>query len=85
VPSLVDDGRTGLLVPAGDAAALADALGRLVRSPELRGRLGDAAARYAASEFSAVRTAQRYLRLYRSLASGEPQAVAGAKYRDMEV
>jgi glycosyltransferase involved in cell wall biosynthesis len=85
VPSLVDDGRTGLLVPAGDAAALADALGRLVRSPELRERLGDAAARHAASEFSAVRTAQRYLRLYRSLASGEPQAVAGAKYRDMEV
>jgi glycosyltransferase involved in cell wall biosynthesis len=85
VPSLVEDGRTGLLVPAGDAAALGSALGRLVRSPELRGRMGDAAARHAANEFSAARTAQQYLRLYRSLASGEPRAVAGAEYRDMEV
>ena len=85
VPSLVADEQTGLLVPAGDPAALAIALGRLVRSPELRERIGAAAARHAASEFSAVRTAQQYLRLYRSLASGGPRVVAGAEYRDMEV
>jgi glycosyltransferase involved in cell wall biosynthesis len=85
VPSLVADEETGLLVPAGDPAALAIALGRLVRSPALRERIGAAAARHAASEFSAVRTAQQYLRLYRSLASGGPRVVAGAEYRDMEV
>jgi glycosyltransferase involved in cell wall biosynthesis len=85
VPSLVVDERTGLLVPAGDPAALAAALGRLVRSASLRERIGDEAARHAASEFNAVRTAQQYLRLYRSLASGGPRVVAGAEYRDMEV
>jgi glycosyltransferase involved in cell wall biosynthesis len=85
VPSLVVDDETGLLVPPGDPVALAGALGRLVRSPALRERIGGAAARHAASEFSAVRTAQQYLRLYRSLASGTPRVAAGAKYRDMEV
>jgi glycosyltransferase involved in cell wall biosynthesis len=40
---LVRHERNGLVVPAGDPAALAAALARLVRSPELRARLGRAA------------------------------------------
>jgi PEP-CTERM/exosortase A-associated glycosyltransferase len=36
---LVQDGHTGLLFPAGDASALADALGRLLDDHELRRRL----------------------------------------------
>jgi glycosyltransferase involved in cell wall biosynthesis len=42
IPELVDDGRTGLLVPPGDAAALAAALRRLLDDPALGRRLGDA-------------------------------------------
>ncbi|MFP3941976.1 MAG: glycosyltransferase, partial [Thermoanaerobaculia bacterium] len=42
VPELVEDGRTGLLVPPGDAAALATAVERLVRDPELAARLAAA-------------------------------------------
>jgi glycosyltransferase involved in cell wall biosynthesis len=38
VLELVDHGRTGLLVPPGDPEALADAVGRLLRSPEERRR-----------------------------------------------
>jgi glycosyltransferase involved in cell wall biosynthesis len=40
VPQLVDDGNTGVLVPPGDARALADALRRLIADPALRRRLG---------------------------------------------
>jgi glycosyltransferase involved in cell wall biosynthesis len=45
VPELVRDGVNGLLVPAGDAGALADAIRRVVAEPGLRERLaGNAAA-----------------------------------------
>ena len=39
ITEVVEDGVNGLLVPAGDPGALADALGRLARSPALRARL----------------------------------------------
>ncbi len=42
IGEIVRDGSTGLLVPVGDTDALADALGRLATSPELRRQLGDA-------------------------------------------
>ena len=42
VPELVDDGRTGLLVPPGDAAALAGALTRLLSDPAEADRMGRA-------------------------------------------
>jgi glycosyltransferase involved in cell wall biosynthesis len=43
IPGLVEDGRTGLLVPPGDAGALRAAIDRLLADPELRRRLGEAA------------------------------------------
>jgi len=42
---LVHNGHNGLVVPADDSDALADAMVRLARDPELRTRLGEAAAR----------------------------------------
>jgi hypothetical protein len=44
VPEVVHDGETGFLVPDGDTLALAAAIGRLLASPELRRRMGMAAA-----------------------------------------
>ena len=41
---LVRDGENGLVVPAGDSAALADAIGRLAADAPLRARLGRTAA-----------------------------------------
>jgi glycosyltransferase involved in cell wall biosynthesis len=63
IPELVDDGRTGLLVPPGDARALAAALRLLLESPQRRAALarqGEAVARHrfslerAAAELHAV-------------------------------
>ena len=40
---LVNDDENGLVVPSGDARALADAITRLLDDDQLRARLGDAA------------------------------------------
>lgn len=48
---VVSDGKDGLLVPARDAPALADAVGRLLADPGLRLRLGNAARQKALSIF----------------------------------
>lgn len=42
---IVEAGTTGFLTPAGDVAALRDAMQRLVDDPKLRARMGDAGAR----------------------------------------
>ena len=44
IPELIEDGRTGLLVPAEDVEALSAALGRMIAEPELRLALGKAGA-----------------------------------------
>jgi glycosyltransferase involved in cell wall biosynthesis len=46
---LVRDGRNGLVVPAGDAEALAAAMRRMAEDPGLRARLGEAARRDVAA------------------------------------
>ncbi len=40
IPDFIEPERNGLLVPPGDVEALADALARVARDPELRRRLG---------------------------------------------
>src|SRR4051812_4317229 len=55
IPEAVVDGRTGLLVPEGDAEALADALDRLLGDPELRCRLAEAGRAHVEAHFD-VRT-----------------------------
>jgi glycosyltransferase involved in cell wall biosynthesis len=61
---VVTDGRHGLLVPPGDSSALASALGRLKRDPELRDRLGASARGHVRAEFSVQAQARRHADLY---------------------
>ena len=51
IPELVTDGRTGLLVPPQDSAALATALERLIQNPAERLRLGAAGRARVLSDF----------------------------------
>lgn len=52
IPDVIVDGENGVLVPAKDAAALAEGLARVVCSPELRTRIGREAHRVAGGRFS---------------------------------
>jgi glycosyltransferase involved in cell wall biosynthesis len=61
---LIDDGRTGLLVPAGDPRALADRLGRLMGDPALADRLGEAARVEARARYSFDRMVAAFDSLY---------------------
>jgi glycosyltransferase involved in cell wall biosynthesis len=67
VPTALDDGRAGTLVPAGDAQALADALAELLADPAAAQRLGAAAAERAVREYTLTRMVERYAALYASL------------------
>jgi glycosyltransferase involved in cell wall biosynthesis len=58
VPEALTDGVHALLVPAGDAAALADALARLLGNATLRGRLSKAARALALERYSGARLAE---------------------------
>jgi glycosyltransferase involved in cell wall biosynthesis len=64
VPEIVVDGETGLLVPPGDADAVAGALSRLLDDPALRRRLGEAALARVRAEFSVARMVDRTIALY---------------------
>jgi glycosyltransferase involved in cell wall biosynthesis len=64
IPDLVADGQTGLLVPPGDAQALADALVQVLSDGALAERLG-AAARVAVEPWLA--TPEQYARQLRDL------------------
>jgi glycosyltransferase involved in cell wall biosynthesis len=63
-------GETGLLVPARDAAALADALAELAGNAALRARLGAAARRLAEERFSDQAIAVAIVDLYEKLLAG---------------
>ncbi len=57
IPDMLEDGHSALLVPPGDARALANALGRLLGDPRLAARLAEAAhARYQARYRATVMT-----------------------------
>jgi glycosyltransferase involved in cell wall biosynthesis len=79
-PETVEHGRTGLLVPPGDADALADAVATLLLDHDRRSRWGAAARKLAEERFDLRRWAQRLSRLYEQAGvSPRPWARSGTR------
>lgn len=68
IPDVVTDGVNGLLVPPGDATALADALERVLTSKPLAATLTEGARQTAAGPLNWDRIAERLLGSYHALA-----------------
>ena len=77
IPALVEDGVNGILVPAGDAAAIARAIRELGDDPSRRARMATRNRARAESLLSWDTTADRYLALYAELL-GEPRSQRAA-------
>jgi glycosyltransferase involved in cell wall biosynthesis len=67
VPELLKDDEHAVLVPAGDAAALADAIARVATDAPLRARLATNARTLVEDHYSGARVAERLETLYAGL------------------
>jgi glycosyltransferase involved in cell wall biosynthesis len=82
IPEQIVDGVTGFLSPAGDSDSLARHLLRLLREPEVRRRMGQAAATQVAERFPLAAMVDEYISLYEEIAraGGNPKpGPAGAR------
>jgi L-malate glycosyltransferase len=77
-PEAIDDGVHGLLVPPGDARALADAVCQVLADPELAGRLGAAARQSVVERFSMDRMVASTQALYENLLESRNRVPAQA-------
>lgn len=64
VPEIVEDGETGLLVPAGEPGALAEAIVAVLKEPALARQMGEAGRRRAVERFDVRRVARQVMEVY---------------------
>jgi glycosyltransferase involved in cell wall biosynthesis len=74
IPEMVEDGKTGLVVPTGQSAALAEALLRVLTEPQLARRLGEQARRRYEELGKPERMARSLEDLFEAAAFGKRQA-----------
>jgi glycosyltransferase involved in cell wall biosynthesis len=77
IPEVVESGKSGLLVPFGDADGLARAMETLIASPNLRRTMGRAAKKRARSLFTAAKIVPRYEALYRRVCAARNDCGSG--------
>ena len=75
LPEVVEDGVTGILVPPGDAPALAEAIQTLMGDPDLRRRMGQAGRERVLEKFSWRKAALETEAVYRQVLGGRRGAV----------
>lgn len=67
IPEVIDDGKTGFIVPAENEAALADAIDRYLADSELRDRFARAHTERVRSLFSTDALANNYTKIFNEL------------------
>jgi glycosyltransferase involved in cell wall biosynthesis len=77
-PEAIEDGANGVLVPPGDARAMADAICRLLADPGRAARLGQAARHSINERFSMERMVSATDQLYQALLENRTQVSAFA-------
>ena len=86
IPEALDDGRCGILVPPGDATALADAVATLLADSGLRRRLSERGRRWTETHFDMWRNGARLaerLRATRRATGPVPAAAASCMPRSV--
>jgi glycosyltransferase involved in cell wall biosynthesis len=66
-PELVKDEETGLLVPSQDSEALAGAISKLLKNPDLINKMGEKARQRVMDNFTIEKTVRNYENLYKEL------------------
>jgi glycosyltransferase involved in cell wall biosynthesis len=67
MPELVEEGKSGMLVPPGDISSMANMMLTLLRDDELRRRMGAVSARIATERFDVSRMVNAYANLYETV------------------
>ncbi|HEY7756125.1 MAG TPA: glycosyltransferase family 4 protein [Actinomycetota bacterium] len=79
VPEIVEDGRTGVLVPAGDRERLAAEVAALLVDPDRRAAMGAAGSARCRGAFEIGAVAPRYLEVYERVAGPRVGSASGAR------
>jgi rhamnosyl/mannosyltransferase len=77
-------GKTGYVVPPGNAAALAQGIQHLISNSQLREEMGEAGRMRVAQHFTSTKMAEAILQVYQEMLHEPCFAVAPAKHRDLE-
>jgi glycosyltransferase involved in cell wall biosynthesis len=72
IPEIVDDGRTGLLVPPRDPGSLASALAKLLKDASLREQMGRAGRARVEELFTEDRMIEETFSVYEAMPGGRP-------------
>jgi len=68
---VIDDGRTGLLVPPGAPARLAEAISELLANPALARRMGARGRQRALAHFSVDKMVEKTIQIYEEVQSAK--------------
>jgi glycosyltransferase involved in cell wall biosynthesis len=70
IPEIVEDRRSGIVVPMGDVQAMADAICRVLADPVLATAMGDRGREIVRERFTIQNTARKIEAIYQSLVAG---------------